>query len=352
MHNTPPIHDMKSVIRTLTGLTLTALLAGFTGSASADPANNSCWTPGGGNGQGNNRLQFFLNYMAPFGAVEVGEVMGMASVSTSITCLNSYYPGGNFAVQLEMYGRPSGAQLDICDTGLDGVGVRFFASGNPMNCNNWKDEIVNIKVPGGSSTHPINTPNMAEFIKTKATTSLSPGYHEIQVPLNTMYSYWPGHAGSTVWGQYSFTGETRVLVSSCTFSDTAKQVDFKQVSLSDQSELARESFDVNLGNCGSQAEAENFNNLVDIRFDSPLIQPNGALRNASCSDCATGVEIEMYSANGNRIPLTQKYDMATGDFTINAPNIVHRFEARLVKSGTTTTGGKIDSSVTMVLTTI
>ncbi|VVP32876.1 hypothetical protein PS865_04454 [Pseudomonas fluorescens] len=343
---------MKNFIFTTANTARVGLLASALLGASysyADVRNNECRTNQSG-GMGSSVTTIILDSMRPYYSVPVGEVLGQGRVQDQVQC----YDVSETALFVVQMIPASSAVLgdEICQTPLDGVGIRFRAwTGTPIRCDGWSD-ILSINNPVSNRVYPYLVPNAIEFVRTKSVTSLTPGLHNLSLPASTQInSYRPGLTGGERWGSYNFKATNQLLVSTCIFAKPTTTVDFGKLNFSDITTKSVD-FSIDLGTCGDASAAAAFNDIAKIQFSSAQLRQDGGLDNSNCTGCAKGVAIELTTGRGVRVPLNANYEMVNGDFSINGETITHRFKAKLKQTATPMTGGKIDSMVTITLSSI
>ena len=311
-------------------------------------ASNICRSaPSNGNGQ--NSTAIILNSLRPYYDVNVGDVLGTGRIDSNVTC----YEGSNFTFVMNMNpSSPSETSSTICSTPLDGVGIRFKDSaGHAITCNAWSS-VLHIQNPQPGSNHRFFVNNAVEFIRTKTVTSLPAGLHPLRMPTGThLGSYLSGSTNGRLLGNYVFTASTDLLVSQCVFADASRTVDFQTVSAGDLSSSVKP-FSIQLRNCGDRSAAEFYNGIAKFRFTSTTLLSDGTLGNATCATCAEGVAIEVTNDQGTLIRLNQDYRLNTGTFTITGDSIEHKFKAKLKVTGATVKAGRIDSILTVVVSSI
>lgn len=320
-------------------------------SANADDRNNLCNT---GGSLGENQAMFTLESLRPFASVPVNGVLGTASISTAIHCSSRPSQGGrskNFVLQLYPGTAETGT---VCSTPLDGIGIRYkSSSGKYIACNHW-GEIFRLENVKAGQTASFSFANAIEFIRTKTTTNLQPGLHDLQLPATTtINAYWPTITDGDAWGHYSFAAHTQLLVSSCSLSDIPTTVDFKNITWTQiKSGSVEQPFFVKIGGCGDQATAEYINQAASFRFSSAMVLADGSLGNEVCGVCAKGVAIDILQEGGARVNLNQIYKLNQGDFTFSGDSVTHHFRARLKATSSPASVGAIKSMLIVIITTI
>ncbi|PXX73153.1 Pilin (type 1 fimbria component protein) [Pseudomonas sp. LAMO17WK12:I10] len=299
--------------------------------------------------QGTHTAPITVGSLRPYYDVPVGGILGTGRIDSSVTCNTD----SSFSFVIQMVPN-SQAELgnDVCQTPLDGVGIRFRdIGGEAIECSFWGD-VLYISNPRAGVNYNFSVSPAVEFVRTKDITTLSPGLHNLRMPSATVVnSYLPASTNGQSWGNYTFNPSDRLLVSRCMFAEASRTVDFQVVSVGDLGSNEK-LFNIGLRDCGDQMAAELFNNLVKMKFSSAMILPDGTLGNSACGTCAEGVAIEVSDGNGNLVPLNRDYQMRTGAFTISGDTIDHRFKARLKATGGTIKTGRIDSLLTVILSSI
>lgn len=331
--------------------TLLALGLAMSEPAAADLYdNNYCRT--GETEMGNNRVDVKLSYLRPFYDVGIGDVLGAASVSAALQCKNRPpYKDGTFVLQLNVGGGGAG---QICDTPLDGVGVRYKdVSGQVIACNKWGD-LMAIPSPKENSQHSLFASGVVEFIRTKKTTTLKPGLHFLEMPAQTtINSYWPGISKGQVWGGYKFLADTPLLIADCSITGVTNEVNFGRTLIDDIGNgVSEKPFSVKIGGCGNDNALEEYNSVASMRFQSANTRSDGSLSNGQCERCARGLAIEVKKLNGEKLDLNEIYKMSNGNFNISGDTLSHYFSANLIKVGAEISPGIIETSLTVIITTM
>lgn len=296
-----------------------------------------------------NTATFQLNNLQPYYSVPIGGVLGTASLQTELTCFsNSEY---NFILQIEPRST-SERGIFICNTPLDGVGIRYKNfNGADIRCDSW-GEVFRIPRPRTGGAHNFGLPVAAEFIRTKEVTALPPGQHTLAMPARArILSHLNGGTSSIPWGRYVFNNSLPLMVSRCTFAASPPPVNFERFPIEDIL-IKNVPFEININNCGNTAGAQVFNNAMNFQFIASNILPNGTLNNQPCFGCARNLAIEVTNDNGATIPLNQNYPLRNGTFSINGGTITHRFRAKLRPHGGTVTSGRINTLMTVVFSSI
>lgn len=299
-------------------------------------------------GSSDNTMPLRLNAMRPFNSTPLGGVLGTASLSTAIVCASTVGDGYDYSLQIRSgvgsAVRGPGIPDNVCLTATNGVGIRYFESNNgtPIPCEGT-GEAFRIRSPVRINTrYPVNIPVMAELIKTRPTTALVPGLHDIQLDArNRVIALWPGRTGYTNWGTIRLVANSRMMVSTCNFTESSQTVHFGRRSTSQiEHGNAVQAFEIEIGHCGAAADANDFNDMVSFRFESrALIRSDGALDLQRCEDCAQGVAIDILTQAGETVDLTRRYRLKDGSYLATVagegPNqqagYTHYFQARLRK---------------------
>lgn len=321
--------------------------------AYSNPVNNLCRSSQNASA-GNNQAEIRLTSLKPFNSVPVNGVLGVANMTGSLICSGnaSIVWGRTFVIQ----GIPnSGESGDVCKTQLDGIGIRYRNGdgGGYIPCNRWGEFFKIANVVNGQ-TYTMNTPLVAELIKTKENTTLPPGSHEVLIdPQNSLTSYWPGTSNGSAWGKIVFVANTKLLVNPCQFSSAHTNVRFGTVQVDDVARGAVERpFRLEFSGCGIQSSAEYFNNVASLRFISAKIRADGNLDIGPCEKvCAKGTVIEVKPEGGTAINLNEKFKLKNGNYSIGNDTITHHFVAKLkpATASSVITPGSTDAILTLVI---
>ncbi|MBK5538138.1 hypothetical protein JFV28_13525 [Pseudomonas sp. TH05] len=304
---------------------------------------------------GNNQAEIRLTSLKPFNAVPVNGVLGTANMTGSLICGGSNGSsmwGKTFVIQ----GFPnSGESGYVCKTQLDGVGIRYRNAdgGGYTPCSRWGEFFKITNVVNGQ-IYTMNTPLVAELIKTKENTTLPPGTHDVLIdPKNSLTSFWPGTTNSSAWGKIVFVANTKLLVNPCHFSSAQTNVRFGTVQVDDVARGAVERpFRLEFSGCGIQSNAEYFNNVASLRFLSANIRADGNLDTIPCEKgCAKGTVIEVKPEGGVAINLNEKFRLKNGNYSIGNDTITHQFVAKLkpATASSVITPGRTDAILTLII---
>lgn len=315
-------------------------------------ADNICKS--GSAAPGTNKLVMRLDQLQPYYSVPVGGILGTASIHSTIRCdQNSEY---DWVLQ-NVLASPGDYDATTCRTPLDGVGVRYKRpSGGNLPCTDW-DAIIRISKPRAARDYMLSLPVAAEFVRTKAVTSLPSGTHQMHLPPSSrLEAHLAGSNDGKKWGSYVFEAHTPLIVSNCTFATTT-HVNFGRRRVNELNTI-EEPFQLKFSNCGDALAAKFFNDSMKIKFVSGQIQ-GGLLKNDTCADCAKNVSIMVRKEHGLMISLSQPYVLKDGVYEINQDTIIHKFRAILIRSAGSGGGGagaptpgRIQSVLTVVLTSL
>lgn len=312
-------------------------------------ADNTCRT-GPTITRGDNVAFFKLTSMHPYYSIPVNGTLGSASLSATLTCYRNL--SNPFVLQVYPASPPLTPAGNVCQTPLDGVGIRYLNNvGKGIPCNAW-DEVFRIPSALNGGAYPFTRPVAAEFVRVKAVTSLPSGSYTLQMPAAAnLQSHLSGVSNSAKWGHYQFSANIPLVVSTCTFANSTQTVDFKKVNLADLNTIS-EKFDITLNMCTNLSEAQMFNDAMYFKFQSTRILANGTLANDTCTQCAKNLAIAITTDNGTPVPLNQTYRLKNGTSTLAGGTITHHFRAKLVNNGGNASTGTINAVMTVVFSAI
>ncbi|MDH4556450.1 fimbrial protein [Pseudomonas sp. BN417] len=316
-------------------------------------ANNVCRSSSSAS-PGNNTVNVKLSSLRPFNLTPLNGVLGTIAMSGNITCFDEPNSIWNSRYDFYIQVKPNEGSGNVCPTPLDGIGIRYRnINGEYISCSGWS-EVFKIEKPSRGSSHAMSVPVLAELVKTKASTTLAPGLHDVSLSTKgKLLSYWYAGSNSTDWAPLKLSTSAQLLVTPCSITDVQQTVDFGFVAAANIiNDTIRKPFKLGIGNCGSQQNAEFFNNAASFRFESANLRTDGSL-DIKCKGCATGVVIEIETEDGKTIDLNRTFKLKDGTFDIDSQTIKQRFNAKLKRDPSSPlTVGKIDSILTIVIDTL
>ncbi|GIU12571.1 fimbrial protein [Shewanella sp. MBTL60-007] len=232
--------------------------------------------------------------------------------------------------------------------GLSGIGIRFYtSSGSPKVCN--------ISVPNGggqivkfdSGTVLSGTASYSPFAELIRIGDINAGKHVLPSTMPIAQKL------RTASNGYSFDNKTFKLVFTnptleahlCTMVQFNQTIDFGS-GIARGDEVISKPFDVWLTDCSGEALTE-YKNSAKLTFASSpgRISPDGTqLYNCNDDDCADGAYITFTDIEGDAV------DLKTG-YRLNAQTTDNDYKLSFSSNLHTenTTGGKIDTSLTLVI---
>lgn len=286
----------------------------------------------------------------PFYSVDVGAVLGTATLEGRIICNSGTIPEDRtFSLQFHSAKKVGG---DVCETNIKGVGVRIIGKNGPIPCGG-QGELFSIAAPVKNISYKINLPNAIELVRTHEQGSPAWVAHVAYLANLDIYSSWSGLTEPSLWGKPRANINTPpiVIAANCVFAQTMQTVTFDKVTPAQISSgsIVRP-FDVTFKNCETTLDALFFGNIAKIRFVSPHIRVDGTLEN-QCDGCAQGVAIEISNSAGKIIDLNQVYSLKYKPSTLSDTTIIYHFNAKLHQIGEIKPG-KIHAILTMEITSV
>lgn len=322
---------MKNIIYLFLLLALVFVKSSFAGTA----GNNWCTGASGVN-------QVTLTQVGPvksFYAANVGDVLATFSANAELFCSawnKPPYPG-EFDLQIQVNAVALPGTKDVCDIGIDGVGLQATNAENNLSisCGKW-GKSVSIKPPFRASNILTNTEyDSVRLIKTKEKSSLPMGSYSADFSGKlSANSFWPGYTDSTLWGSFGLSVIPTIEFKTCSTLEKTPAVDFGTLSmLSINTSDAEKTFSITVKDCGSENSAQIFHQYATMRFTSTNISTSGELNIDQCDICAKNVVIELKDTSGTKIDLNKEYRFSDGVATITTDTVSQNFVAGLISKG-------------------
>lgn len=231
--------------------------------------------------------------------------------------------------------------------GLTGIGIRYYtSSGNAKVCNSTVPYGGGEIIKFDDGTILSGTASYAPFAELIRIGHINAGSHVFPstMPLTSkLRTAINSYSVSNSIFSLVFTNAT-LIAHQCKMAQFNKIINFGD-NIARGDEIISKPFDVWLTDCSGNALAE-YKNSAKLSFASAKISPDGTkLNNCDDSDCADGAYISFTDIEGNNINLHGGYRL-NAQTTNNIPNQLS-FSSNLHTENTT--GGKIDTSLTLVL---
>ncbi|MDR8522235.1 fimbrial protein [Shewanella fidelis] len=254
----------------------------------------------------------------------------------------TYAIAGKWDLGIAEWKTPWIGDATVCQIpGLSGIGIRYYNGGTARQCtasavNPSIITIANASFLSGS----VNFSPFAELVRIGTIPVGS-----ITFPSSTNlyvrgYGTWQYSASANIW-DLIFTN-TALEAQSCSMLAFNQTIDFGV--LVSSNDVISKAFDIWLTSC-SAAELTAFKPNAKLSFASTRISPDGSkLNNCDDSDCAIGAYISFEDHEGDSINLNSGYLLNAQS---NTSEDKLSFNANLHTDSTS--GGKIETSITLVL---